>query len=222
MTDLAAYVFYVNRPDLLKRSLASFPALADDLTIVDNSSDTVPIGIIARIFRPPVPLTYTQSCNWMLHDATKRRKDFILHFHSDAVSTNPDAVTQLLAQCRRMRIEGRRWGCLWTFYDILWAINPVALNDIGGWDTNFSAYFSDNDIKRRLNLAGWETIDTDIQGLNHEGSATINSDPRLQFLNGQTFPLYLQYYRAKWGGGAGEEVYDTPFNRGDLFSLPKS
>ena len=224
MTDFAAYVFFVNRPDLLDRSIRSMALSVGDYIIVDNSPNSGLYG--PNAFRPPVPLSYSQSMNWMLKDATKRGKDFIIHFHSDATSTNPDAVAQLLEQCRLMKAEGRRWGCLWTHYDILWAINPVALNDIGGWDTNFSAYFVDNDTRRRLNLAGWETIDTGIQGISHEGSATINSDPKLKFLNGQTFPLFSQYYHAKWGGAPGAERFDVPFNNPTLFggapsSLPK-
>ena len=212
MNDFAAYVFYVNRPDLIRRAVGSFTDLLKDMTVVDNSVIPDFLPHTRPVFRPPVPLSYTQSMNWMLADATRRGKDFIIHFHSDATSTNPDAVSQLLDYARRMKAEGRRWGCLWTFYDILWAINPVAMNDIGGWDTNFAAYFSDNDIKRRLNLAEWETIDTNIRGMSHEGSATLKSDRRLEFLNGQTFPLYQQYYYAKWGGGPGEERFSIPFN----------
>jgi hypothetical protein len=219
-TDFAAYVFYVNRPDLLKRAVASFPDLHPELSVVDNSGDGVELGereLGAFVYEPDVPLSYTQSMNCILKDAIRRGKDFIIHFHSDATCTNPEAVSQLLEYCRRMKAENRRWGCLYTFYDILWAINPVAMQDIGGWDTNFSAYFSDNDIKRRLNLVGWETIDTGIQGIDHEGSATIRSDPKLEFLNSQTFPLHRQYYVWRWGGQPGEEKFTVPFNRPDLF-----
>ncbi len=215
MTDFAAYTFYVNRPDLLDRAVHSFTDLWEDFTVVDNSGNLTPGP---RLMIPPIPLSYTQSMNWILKDAIKRGKDFIIHFHSDAKSTNPEAVKQLLECCRRVKAEGRKWGCLWTYYDILWAINPVALDDIGGWDTNFSAYFSDNDIKWRLNQDGWETIDTGIEGISHEGSATINSDLKLRFLNGQTFPLHRQYYIAKWGGTPGAEQYRVPFNNPDLLS----
>jgi GT2 family glycosyltransferase len=151
--------------------------------------------------------------NWMLADATKKNVDFIFHFHSDAVSSNPSAVTELLEYARKVMGEGRKWACLWTFYDILWVINPVAARDVGGWDTVFPSYFVDQDIRRRWNLAGWETIDTHIEGLSHEGSATINSDENLKFINGVTFPLYRAYYCRKWGGEPGHETYQTQFNR---------
>lgn len=210
-SDFCAYVFYVNRPDLLKRSIAAFPDLEDELTIVDNSVDGIPFPD-PRTFRPPVPLSYTQSMNWMLKDAKEKQRDFIVHFHSDTFSSNLDAVRQLLDYVRNLKAQEKRWACAWTFYDILWAINPTAAKDIGGWDTVFSAYYSDNDQRRRWTLAGWECIDTHIEGVNHEGSATIKSDPKLNFLNGQTFPLYRDYYIRKWGGEPGHEIFSKPFN----------
>lgn len=221
MSDFAAYVFYVNRPDLLDRALLSFPQLCEELTIVDNSGYDGPAyeqGGIVRYYQPPVPFTYSQSINWMLKDALEREVDFILHFHSDAYSTNPNAVEELLEKVREYKAAGRQWACAWTHYDILWAINPVALKYIGGWDTVLPTYFGDNMARRKWELAGWECINTDIQGVNHEGSATINSDPMLQFMNSITFPLYSYYYQECWGGEPGHEKYDIPFNRPDLFS----
>lgn len=215
MSDFAAYVFYVNRPDLLERSLESFPDTLMHLTVINNSGGAIPnlAHKGCRIYRPLVPLTYSQSMNLMLEDCLSLKADFIIHFHSDAYTTNPNAVQELLAKVREYRDSGRRWSCAFSHYDLLWAVNPIALADIGGWDTMFPAYFGDNDARRRWELAGWECIDTGIQGVQHEGSATINSDPDLQFLNGQTFPLYAHLYRQKWGGEPGKEVFTKPFNR---------
>ena len=216
-SDFAAYVFYVNRPDLLCRALESFPQLWPELTIVDNSGGgsffSLPNSETFNIFKPPVPLSYTQSMNWMLKNALDKGVDFIIHFHSDALSVNPNAVDELLAYVRDLRDTNRKWGCAWTFYDILWAINPKALQAIGGWDTVFSAYFCDNDVTRRLTLAGWECINTNIQGMSHEGSATVKSDPEKLFMNHLTFPMYRHYYVQKHGGEPGKELFLTPFNR---------
>lgn len=217
MMDFAAYVFFVNRLDLLRRSIDAFPTLIEGLTIVDNSeyeNELVVKGV--ELFRPPVPFTYAQSMNWMLKDALERKADFILHFHSDAYSTNPTAVDELLEKVREYRDSGRQWACAYTMYDCLWAINPAALNYIGGWDTHLPNYFGDNDAKRRWQLAGWECINTNIQGVDHEGSATINSDPRMQFMNSQTFPLYSYYYQLKWNGEPGHETFMKPFDNPDL------
>ena len=75
MTDFAAYVFFVNRPDLLQRAVDAFPQLQDDLTIIDNSPEYIrdmPFGVSA--YRPPVPFSYTQSMNFMLKDAIRARQ----------------------------------------------------------------------------------------------------------------------------------------------------
>ena len=220
MAEFAAYVMYVNRPDLMNRALKSFPELWDELTIIDNSVGGIPeeVALPGRVFRPPVPLTWSQAANWMLADAERKGVDFIIHFHSDAASSSPTAIAELLDYARKVKLEGRKWGCLWTLYDVLWCINPVAVRDIGGWDTTFPDYFVDQDTRRRWNLAGWETIDTCIEGIIHEGSATIKSDERLAFINGMTFPHYAQLYRQKWAGDPGQEKYDCPFGRSDLFS----
>jgi hypothetical protein len=228
MKEFAAYVFYVNRPDLLIRSINYFPDTWDYLTIVDNSVDGMPIStgvtskenysLSPRLYRPPVPLSYSQSMNWILRDAKNKEAKFILHFHSDATSSNPLAVSQLLEYARKVREERKRWACLWTNYDLLWAVNPAACVDIGGWDTTFPAYFVDQDMKRRWRLAGWETIDTHIEGITHEGSSTVNSDPKLKFVNSVTFELYEKLYRRKWAGDPEKEKYDVPYGRSDLFS----
>jgi hypothetical protein len=219
MSEYHAYTFFVNRLDLLRRAINSFPALLGDLTIIDNSEHENELKAEGpvELFRPPVPLTYAQSMNLMLKDALEKKVDFIIHFHSDAYSTNPNAVDELLEKVRGYKAENRRWACAWTHYDLLWAINPVALEDIGGWDTNLPNYFGDNMARRMWELAGWECIDTHIQGIDHEGSATINSDPKLKFLNAQTFPMSGYYYQLAWGGEPGHERYEVKFNRPDLF-----
>lgn len=223
MSEYHAYTFFVNRLDLLRRSINSFPDLLGGLTIVDNSTyeDELKVEGPVGLFRPPVQFTYAQSMNWMLKDALERKVDFIVHFHSDAYSTNPNAVEELLTKAREYKAEGRKFACCWTHYDLLWIIHVPALEDIGGWDINLPTYFGDQNARRMWGLAGWECIDTHIQGINHEGSATINSDPKLQFLNSQVFPLHRQYYIQKWGGEPGHERYDVEFNRKDLFGKGK-
>jgi hypothetical protein len=222
MADFAAYVFYVNRPDFLVRAIGSFPDLQSKLVVVNNSGRELHEVLTsdecveccfkaADVFNPLVPMTYSQSMNWMLKDAEEKEVDFIIHFHSDATSTNPDAVSQLLDYGRKMKAEGRRFGCLWTLYDVLWLLDPVACRDVGGWDTIFPDYFCDQSMKMRWKSRGWETIDTHIQGISHEGSATVNSDPELKLRNQTTFPLYSMLYQAMYGGEPGKERWLRAF-----------
>jgi hypothetical protein len=221
--DWAAYVFYVNRPDLLRRSLECFPDLWDDTTIVDNSAEGLPILDLTwpaarpphtqfpRQWRPPVPLHYSQSVNWMLADALRKRRRLIVHFHADALSAHPDAVAQLLARARADLAASHRVCCWYTFHDILWAINTAALADIGGCDTRFHDYFCDGDLRVRWERAGWVRAQADVSGITHEGSATINSDPRRGWENGHTFPHYSALFKAKFGGEPGRETFSHPY-----------
>jgi hypothetical protein len=216
MSDFAAYVFYVNRPDLLKRAISSFRSLGESLTVVDNSLEKDEPAIFnspdfASVYAPPVPFTYAQSMNWMLSDAEAKGVNYIIHFHSDAYSDNPGAADDLLKRVRALTLMRKKWACAYTHYDLLWAINPEALREIGEWDTTFPTYFGDNDARMRWKLAGWECVETNIQGVNHEGSATINSDPELQFTNSVVFPAHAELYRQKWGGNPGEETFDVPY-----------
>jgi hypothetical protein len=74
-------------------------------------------------------------------------------------------------------------------------------------------YFSDCDYYRRVQLAGFELLETGRPVVHvDQGSNTLRSDPRREFLNRITFPLYAAYYAMKWGGRPGREKFALPFN----------
>lgn len=218
MNDFAAYIPVVNRFDLLDQAVTNATEIDYALTIIDNSPEGIPRGryphplTVARSF---VPMTFTQSMNFEMEDTARKGKKFCLHMHSDSIVPS-GAIDSLLTKAREIDNAGRKWGVIYSFYDIMAIYNPAAAIDIGGYDTNFSAYFSDNDWYRRLDLAGWERINTGIE-VGHVGSQTINSDKRLQFLNEQTFPLYSHYYSIKHGGEPGHEKFSVPFDNHELF-----
>jgi hypothetical protein len=212
MSDFAAYIPVVNRFDLLNDAVNNSRDLHEDLTVINNSGTPLekdePDDI--KVFEPPVPLTFAQSMNWMLHDAKARGKTFCIYMHSDSL-VPPGACLALLDFGRKVVAEGKRWGLIWTFYDIMAAYNPKMLEVIGEWDTHLPNYFGDNDWTRRIKLAEYECLESGIE-VGHIGSQTINSDPVLQYLNGINFPLYRSYYEQKWGGGPGSEKFTSPFN----------
>jgi GT2 family glycosyltransferase len=223
MSDYAAFIPVVNRPDLLINAVNSVTCLHDDLTIIDNSPNGMVANIVVptesggyarwlppvKVFHPPVPLSFTQSMNWELEETLRRGKTLCVHMHNDAIVPE-GACESLLDYAHNIHNQRTRWGVIYTHYDILCVYNPKVYEAIGGYDTNFAAYFSDNDYFRRMDLAGWERINSGIQ-IGHVGSQTINSDAYLRHLNGVTFPLYREYYRAKWGGVVGEEQFTYPF-----------
>lgn len=211
--DFAAFCPYVNRLDLLARVVSSTADAGIKLHVINNSGDSHLELHPALIINPPVPLSFTQSMNFEFLLTEEFGKKFCLHMHSDAIVT-PASIKALLEKAREIDASGKKWGVIFSLYDIMAIYNPVAAKDVGGYDTNFSAYFSDNDYYRRLQLAGWELVESGItvgHGVDGAGSQTINSDPYLKYVNGITFPLYRAYYAAKWAGEPGKEHFDVPF-----------
>jgi GT2 family glycosyltransferase len=223
MSDFAAFVPVVNRPDLLVNVVNATTCLHDDLTIIDNSPDGMVNNIMVpaadgklvrwlppvKVFRPPVPFLFAQTMNWALEETLRRGKTLCIHMHNDAII--PDgACEKLLEYAHTVQSTRSRWGVIFTHYDVLCAYNPRVYEAIGGFDLNLPWYFSDNDYFRRVELAGWDKINSGIE-VGHPASQTINSDSYLRYVNGVTFPLYREYYRAKWGGDTGQEKFFHPF-----------
>jgi len=207
--DFSAFIPFVNRPDLVARVQKAFLKAGIMPSLIDNSG--------------PLPLTFSQSMNYEFETALQKNRKFILHAHSDA--DIPDgSITALIDFARAQYDNDVRWSVIYTHYDVLCAYNIACYQSIGGYDTNIRAYKSDQDWYHRCDLSNWKRINTDIpcnHGVEGEGSQTINSDPRLKYLNGYIQQLDSLYYASKWGGDAGQEIYSVPFNRPDLFGGPK-
>jgi len=205
---------YVNNLPLMKRALASIGNHEHrDILVVANCNPSEVPSMNALVYWPVEPLSASQSLNVMAYFARARKADVLISMHSDAEAVD-GALGKLLAAASEAQ---GKWGVLFTAYDALAAFNMKALDDVGPWDTILPQYFTDNDMYRRMRAKGWECRDTGIF-VKHEGSVTINSDPKRRYLNSVTFNLYKQYYIAKWNGQPGEEGWDKPFN-GDLECL---
>lgn len=213
MSDYSCYVLHTNRPDLTAKALYSIRDLGENVFVIDNSADDEEDAITRTVgvFKQPVPLTATQSINFAIVSGKRMGHKFILWMHNDA-EAEPGVAYALVGMARSLTLEGRNWGVIFTNYDSFSAINLACAEEVGMWDTHFSAYFSDNDWYRRVRLAGWECINSDLP-VKHLGSQTIKSDPEKLFLNSQTFPIYAQYYERKWGGPPQQEKFERPFGR---------
>lgn len=200
---------FANREDLLRRAIASTGSVHGEIVVIDNSpaADLLPPPGV-QVLRPPVPLSFSQSMNWIQALAIAGGYDFYLSMHVDTAA-RPGVVDALLERARGG--DSERWAVMFTLYDVLAAYNPNLLTRVGPWDTRLPTYFSDNDYYRRVRLTGFEIIETGLE-VDHVGSATIRSDGRLDFLNSVTFPLAAQYYHAKWGGPPGAETFTEPFD----------
>ncbi|MEI7024957.1 glycosyltransferase family 2 protein [Paenibacillus sp. y28] len=210
---------YAARPDLLYRAMYSIKPYWSSTVIIDNSeSDFLtkePFGADSvTIYTPPVPLRYPQMMNLMQKFGMEAGCDIILFMHSDA-EIHPGTMDQLLSKVELLNRHNVRWGAAFTNYDVLVAYPMEAIREIGPWDTVFYDYHSDMDYYRRLQLAEYELIYTNL-GVTHlgGGSNTGKSSRFLQHLTFEvTFPLFLTYYEKKWGGPIGKELYDKPFDK---------
>jgi len=97
------------------------------------------------------------------------------------------------------------------------AVNPVAIETIGCFDENFfPAYCEDQDYARRAGLAGLLEENCDDTMVVHGGSSTIFASHDLTVQNSVTQLHNIAYYMRKWGGDAGNEQYETPFDHSDF------
>jgi hypothetical protein len=211
------FVPYVNRPDLLKRAVESVP-LSDkwQVEVINNSGKPLPEDIYAGDINPPVPLTFAQTQNWMLKLASRwiykdQAVPFYLFMHSDAEAA-PGTVEGLELMARSLTANQYKWGVIFTAYDALAAFNTAAFREVGGWDTFLEWYCSDNDMYRRLRLAGYECIDSGLP-VKHMPSQTLNADPEVARRVNLMYPCREAYYAAKWGGSPGNETFLMPFNQ---------
>jgi hypothetical protein len=213
MKDYCLFIPYVNRPDLLKRACISVQQLGP--SVIDNSEEGcgLPRGLSGFI-HPRSPLTFAQTMNFGLQMAKEWKRKYCLFMHSDAEALKGHG-DELLRQCRvaddTENDIGGIWGCIFTAYDALVALNVKACMAVGPWDVNLPWYLSDCDYYRRLRLASYLTLDSGLP-VKHEPSQTLKADPKLRFLNSIVYPLHAAYYRAKWGGDNGKEVFTVPFN----------
>lgn len=88
------------------------------------------------------------------------------------------------------------------------------LEVVGPFDEHFvPAYYEDNDMHRRIQLAGYEAYA--YAPYWHYRSVTVRTDPeRAREVGGGAQAKCRDYYISKWGGTPGNEVFSTPFNRG--------
>lgn len=211
MNSIPIFIPVVNRLDLLRKAIDSVP-ISDkwQIEVINNTGSTLPEDLAAGDCNPSVPLTASQTLNWMNHLA-KAAFDapFYFFMHNDA-EAGPDTVERLYEITYRKHCQRDRWGVVFTHYDTLAAFNTEAIDAVGGWDTNLPQYFTDNCMYRRLRLAGYELAESCLP-VKHEGSQTIHSDPLRELVNSITFPIYTRYYAAKWGGEPGRETFLTPF-----------
>jgi len=154
MLTFAIYTMYVNRLDLLKGGIASIAIYGAKLTVVDNSSgrELSEFGGVERVFHPPEPMYCCGSYNWIADDAVKRGLDVFFIMHSDALAS-PEIIEAMVSKAEELNGEGRRWGVMFSNYDVLVAHNTHVVGDMR-WDPELPLYYTDVDYYYQWQVPG--------------------------------------------------------------------
>lgn len=204
MNTIPVFIPFVNRRDLLDKAIASVPHNSViEPVIINNSGKN--LDLQTTIITPESPITFSQTQNLMLNLAKKSGIPFYFFLHSDAEAEG-DTVERLYWMAM-----DEFYGVIFTAYDSLAAFNTAAFDAIGGWDEKLHWYRSDCDVYRRLRLAGYPTIESNLP-VKHTPSQTLNSDPEIQRRVVAESEQQREYYIRKWGGEGGKEIFDKPFN----------
>lgn len=172
----------------------------------------------SQVHRLP-PMAPVSIINLLIHESW--HDDVMFWMHNDALAL-PGVAERILAKVEELHNSGKKWGALFTHYDVLCAFNMAAVRDIGYWDPMFFQYTADPEFYHRMRKGGW-SIEEFGPGVLHrvgeprvgvdDGSVTVRSDPlfnlRTQWRESTGFDK--DYYRLKWGGLPGAEKYDRPF-----------
>lgn len=215
------FIPHTNRPDLTAKAIRSVWGVKGVEVIVIDNSDGGELPVEAQtVYTPPVPLTFAQTHNVMLRKAIGEKNIRLATAHVDHplylwshndMEASPGVVSDLVQFALNLNHLGRKWGTVFTNYDSLAALNTEAVRAVGGWDTMLSWYGSDCDAYRRLRLAGYPSMESNLP-VKHTPSQTLNSDPFIKFKVDMEIPFRSNYYAAKWGGPPGHESFDKPFN----------
>jgi GT2 family glycosyltransferase len=231
---------HYNRPDLLERCIRSIDHPVDTLVIIRNGPMTeFPVDFIISLQLRKLPNLFRHGTVEIVqhHNAgvaaswNETIKLFPAPYWmlvNNDIQFAPGDLAKMAAAAvhcstpAHPRADVGRVGMLYGNHGASWfAITAAAVDEVGLFDENFyPAYLEDCDWGYRADLLGVRR--RNVEGVNSfhgakftdgvHGSATIYSDPELRKKNGRTHASNFDYYRRKWGGNNGQEIYKTPFN----------
>jgi len=215
ISDLLIGIPVLNRPDLLRRALASLDTAADIL-IINNSIDPMIRAQIQEIADEFGALTCPQDRNigvaasWNVICRHGIQHDYsrILITANDVVF-KPGVIKQALEEVDRI---GAVIHLLLDFNAFI--LTKETIDAVGWFDECFyPAYKEDQDYEYRCRLAGVKLARIPGLLIEHDGSMTIKSDRRYAKANENThFNWNRNHYICKWGGDAGCERFTHPYN----------
>ena len=197
----------LNRYDLLIQSIASIragTAVPLKFLIIDNGGGFNSDSPDVWVYRPGKNLGVAASWNKLM-ELSEPTPVIICN---DDLVFSPDTMAAIMAvDGPFISPEDTGYGCF--------RLSHQCWRDVGVFDENFwPAYHEDNDHHYRLRLANVPITLVKHGGVTHltGGSSTIkqmNPSDRAEF--DKAFAAGQVYYRKKWGGSPGAEIYSRPF-----------
>ncbi|MBU5440810.1 glycosyltransferase family 2 protein [Paenibacillus sp. MSJ-34] len=219
--------FYRNGLDYLRLAIQSLKPYWKHTVVIDNTPGLslryeAPFPPGVKTIEPPTPLTFTQSMNYLIRMAEEQGCDAVIFMHND-VEAHPGTAEKFLAAVKKLHDQGSNWGLVTAHGYLLAALSMKAVKRIGLWDTFFPAIFSDYDYCQRIHHGGFDMLETYYPLTHHNGgSNTLKNDQMLWNLTAMYGPLWLEYYKIKWGGEPLHETYRIPFDPNSTVPPPTS
>lgn len=218
------FIPVANKFDFAHKAYQSIKDLYSDVFIIDTSGKVnneelnqydFSGATILKDFGYSIPFNMVQNMARAM--AISDGYDYYIFMHNDAELSDIRGINDFCDFIETLDFE--KWGTVFTNYDTLAAYNTKVMEKVGEWDMFLQQYYADNDMYRRIRLAGYETVNSDFTVLHHnDASNTIKFDNKRKIVNYVTYPLMNRYYMVKWGGRAQEEKNVLPFNN-ELFKV---
>jgi len=193
----------------------------DEIIIIDNSGNGGSIPVMQPLLQRYMniyilPQTYNLGVSKSWNTFMTMYPDDMVIIANDDVFVHTHAIENMVRERRftsdtTILTGASNSGNMFS----LFTITHKAFEHIGLFDEKFyPGYYEDNDYARRALLLGYKLVALDNVTYDHIGSATIAAyDEQRKRDHHSEFSRLGQYYRDKWGGMPGQEVYTIPFNK---------
>lgn len=213
---------HYNRSDLTLRCIQSIDYRVDLLVIIDQGPEPLEWPTPPRDAIPACVKSFEISRH-RNYGVAGAWNEIVINYPAPwwmIVNNDIQFTTGDLEKMTAVAWDHPEAGIFYGNHGASWfAVTQKGIFEVGLWDQNFIAYLEDCcwgyrcellGVKR-LNVQDCHAIHGEMVRGHMEGSRTVNDNDRLASENSRTHGLGFEYYKLKWGGLNGQEVYKTPF-----------